>query len=129
MNKVILIGRTTKSIELKTTPQGTSIVNFVIAVNRPFKNANGEKESDFLNCVAFSKLAETLSHYVNKGDLIGIEGRIQTRNYTDKDGNNRYSTEIVVENVEFLQQKKQEQKASTFEKYEETVDPFDDLPF
>ena len=126
MNKVVLIGRNTKDIELKTTPTGTSVSSFSIAVNRPFKNANGEKESDFINCVAFSKLAETISKYVNKGDLIGVEGRIQTRNYTDKDGNNRYATEIMVENVEFLQQKKQETPTKQNEK---EVDPFGDLEF
>ena len=125
MNKVFLIGRTTKSIELKTTQTGKSVVSFSIAVNRPFKNANGEKECDFLNCVAFNKLAETISHYVNKGDLIAVEGSIQTRNYTDKDGNNRYSTDIKVDNVEFLQQKKQE----FTEMPNNVTDPFGDLEF
>lgn len=129
MNKVILIGRNTKNIELKVTPSGTSVASFSIAVNRPFKNANGEKECDFINCVAFSKLAETISKYVNKGDLVGVDGRIQTRNYTDKEGNNRYSTEIIVENVEFLQTKKQEQQADEFEEVNLDNDPFAGLPF
>lgn len=125
MNKIVLIGRATRDSELKHTASSTPIVNFSIAVNRPFKNANGEKESDFFNCVAFNKLAETISRYVRKGDLVGIEGRVQTRNYTDRDGNNRYSTEVMVENVEFLQPKKQE-----FTETPKTEDdPFGDLEF
>ena len=124
MNNVILIGRTTKSIELKKTTSGTSTVSFSIAVNRPFKNDNGEYESDFINCIVFGKLAETISTYVSKGDLIGVEGALRTRNYTDKDGNNRYATEVRLDNVEFLQPKKQEEKKEV-----EEVDPFGDLPF
>ena len=123
MNKVIIIGRNTKDIELKTTSSGTSAIEFSIAVNRAFKNANGERESDFFNCVAFSKLAETISKYVKKGDQLGVEGRLQTRNYTNREGKKIYVTEIVVENVEFLQSKKQDEP-----KWEE-LNPDDDVPF
>ena len=123
MNKVVLIGRNTKDIELKQTPNGTSVAEFSIAVNRAFKNANGERESDFFNCIAFSKLAETISRYVKKGDQIGIEGRLQTRNYTNKEGRKVYVTEIIVENVEFLQSKKQD------EPHFEELNPDDDIPF
>ena len=112
MNKVIIIGRNTKAIELKTTPSGTSVAEFSIAVKRSFKSANGEQESDFFNCVAFSKLAETISKYVNKGDQLAVDGRLQTRNYTNKEGRKVYITEIIVENVEFLQTKKQEATAT-----------------
>lgn len=108
MNKVILIGRNIRDIELKQTTSGTSVAEFSVAVKRPFKNANGENESDFFNCVAYSKLAETISRYVKRGDMIGIEGRLQTRNYTNREGNKVYVTEIIVENCEFLQSKKQE---------------------
>ena len=123
MNKVILIGRNTKDVELKTTPSGTSVAEFSVAVKRAFKNANGESESDFFNCIAFSKLAETISKYVRKGDQVGIDGRLQTRNYTNKDGKKVYVTEIIVENVEFLQTKKSDEP-----KLEE-IDPEDDIPF
>ena len=137
MNKVIEIGRNVKDIELKQTGSGTSVVEFSIAVKRSFKSANGEYESDFFNCIAFSKLAETISRYVHKGDMIGIEGRLQTRNYTNREGKKVYVTEIIVENVEFLQSKKQEEQP-TAPKF--TEDPFsgmkfeeikadDDLPF
>lgn len=128
MNKVILIGRTTKDIELKQTTSGASIAEFSIALNRAFKNGNGETESDFFNCIAFGKLAETISRYVKKGDKIGIEGRLQTRSYTNREGKKITLTEIYVENCEFLQTKKQEESKPT--EFEE-VDPFnnDDLPF
>ena len=123
MNKVILIGRNTKDIELRQTTSGTSAIEFSIAVNRTFKNANGERESDFFNCVAFSKLAETISKYVKKGDQIGVEGRLQTRNYTNREGKKFNVIEIIVENVEFLQTKKQDEP-----KWEE-LSPDDDVPF
>ena len=126
MNKIILIGRNTKDIELRQTTAGTSAVEFSLAVKRTFKNANGEYESDFFNCVAFSKLAETIGRYVKKGDQVGIEGRLQTRNYTNKEGKKTYVTEIIVENVEFLQTKKQdEQEAPRFAE----TDPFTQAKF
>lgn len=123
MNKVIIIGRNTKDIELRQTPSGVSAIEFSIAVKRTFKNANGEYESDFFDCIAFSKLAETISRYVKKGDQVGIEGRLQKRNYTNKEGKKVYVTEIVAENVEFLQSKKSDEP-----KFEE-IDPEDDIPF
>jgi single-strand DNA-binding protein len=129
MNKVIEIGRNVKDIELRQTSSGTSAIEFSIAVKRAFKNANGEYESDFFNCVAFSKLAETISRYVKKGDMIAIEGRLQTRNYTNREGNKVYVTEIIVENVEFLSPKKQETEQEPKEQWVE-LDPFsDELPF
>lgn len=128
MNKVILIGRNTKDIELRQTTSGTSAIEFSVAVRRAFKNANGENESDFFNCVAFGKPAETISKYVKKGDQLAIEGRLQTRAYTNRDGKKITVTEIIVENFEFLQTKKQEEpKPIEFE----DADPFKntDLPF
>ena len=130
MNKVIEIGRVTKAIELKQTPAGTSVVEFSIAVKRTFKNANGEYESDFFNCVAFKNTAELMSRYVNKGDMVGIEGRLQTRSYTNKEGRKITVTEIIVEGVEFLQSKKQETTEEPDAKWEEITDPFaEGLPF
>lgn len=111
MNKVIIIGRNTKDIELKQTTSGISVAEFSVAVKRSFKN--GDNESDFFNCVSYSKLAETISRYVKKGDQIGIEGRLQIRNYTNREGNKVYVTEIIVENCEFLQTKKQEEPNTT----------------
>ena len=133
MNKVIVIGRCTKEIELKQLSSGSSVVEFSVAVKRPFKSANGEYESDFFDCVAFKNTAELISKYVKRGDMIGIEGRLQTRNYTNREGKKVYVTEIIVENVEFLQGKRQEEQKLSDEgvKFEE-IDPFSNsvpLPF
>ena len=86
MNKAILIGRLTRDPELRTTPTGRNVCQFSIAVNRNFTNANGEREADFINCVVWDKQAENLVKYQKKGNQIAVEGRIQTRNYDDKDG-------------------------------------------
>lgn len=131
MNKVIIIGRNVKEIELRQTTAGISAVEFSVAVKRNFKSASGEYESDFLNCVAFKNTAELISKYVSKGDMIAVVGRIQTRNYTNKEGRKIYVTEIVADEVEFLQSKKQEQETNEEPKTEWVeVDPFaDPLPF
>ena len=128
MNKVIIIGRNVKDVELKQTTAGVSVVEFSVAVKRAFKSANGEYESDFFDCIAFRNTAELISRYVKKGDMVGIEGRLQTRNYTNREGRKVYVTEIIVDNVEFLQSKKEEQPTEQ-PKWEE-LDPFsNDLPF
>lgn len=108
MNKVIITGRNVRDIELKQTISGLSVVEFAVAVRRAYKSANGEHESDFFNCIAYKSTAELISRYVSKGDLIGVEGRLQTRNYTNREGKKVYVTEIIVESVEFIQTKKQE---------------------
>ena len=134
MNKVVMIGRNVKEIETKQTQSGTSVVEFTVAVKRSFKSASGEYESDFFNCVAYKNVAELIGKYVKKGDMIGIDGRLQTRNYTNREGRKVYVTEIIVENVEFLQSKKQDgqptQQTDPFAgaKFEE-VAPDEDLPF
>lgn len=123
MNKVIEIGRSTKDVELKQTPSGTSVAELSIAVKREFKSASGEYESDFFNCIAYGKLAETISVYVKKGDMIGVVGRLQTRNYTNREGKKVYVTEIIVESVEFLQSKRDEQRPTNGTKKTD-ADPF-----
>lgn len=116
MNKIELTGRITKEIELRYTQSNKAVGNFSLAVNRKFKNQNGEYEADFINCIVFDKLAETIKEYVKKGDLIGVCGRLQVRNYTDKDGNKKYITEVVVEEIDFLQSKpKEEVKEDKFD--------------
>ena len=124
MNKVIEIGRSTKDVELKQTTSGTSVVELSIAVKREFKNASGEYESDFFTCIAYGKLAETISVYVKKGDMIGVVGRLQTRNYTNREGKKIYVTEIIVENVEFLQTKRDEKPTNGVKKTD--TDPFNE---
>ena len=105
MNKAILIGRLTRDPELRTTPTGRNVCQFSIAVNRNFTNANGEREADFINCVVWDKQAENLAKYQHKGNQIAVEGRIQTRNYDDKDGKKVYVTEILASNISFLDSK------------------------
>ncbi len=103
LNKVILIGRLTKDPEIRVTTSGVSVGTFSLAVNRNFASANGEKETDFFNCVCFRKVAEIVSRYVKKGQLISVDGRIQNRTYDAQDGTKRYVTEIVCDNVVFLE--------------------------
>ena len=106
MNKAILVGRLTKDPELKMTENTKrEVCQFTIAVNRPYTNDDGERKADFINCVVWDKLAENLSKYQKKGNQIAVEGRIQTRNYDDKDGKKIYVTEIFVSNVTFLDSK------------------------
>lgn len=106
INRAIIVGRITKDPILRKTPNGTSVVSFAIACNRRIKQ-EGQPEADFINCQAWSKTAEAICNYVSKGHLLGLEGRIQTRNYDDKDGKRVYVTEVVVDSVQFLESKKQ----------------------
>ena len=105
MNKALLIGRLTKDPELRATSTGRKVCQFSIAVNRNFTNANGEREADFINCVVWDKQAENLVKYQKKGNQIAVDGRIQTRNYEDKDGKRVYVTEILANNISFLDSK------------------------
>lgn len=105
MNKALLIGRLTKDPELRATSTGRNVCQFLIAVNRNFTNANGEREADFINCVVWDKQAENLVKYQKKGNQIAVDGRIQTRNYEDKDGKRVYVTEILANNISFLDSK------------------------
>ena len=103
MNKVILIGRLTKDPEVKFSQgdNSTATARFSVAVNRKFKNAEGNYEADFINCVSFNKTAEFVEKFFHKGDMIALVGRIQTGSYTNKDGVKVYTTDVVVEEVEF----------------------------
>ena len=105
MNKAILIGRLTRDPELRTIPTGRSVCQFSIAVNRTYTSASGEREADFINCVVWDKQAENLARYQKKGNQIAVDGRIQTRNYDDKDGKKVYVTEILATNISFLDTK------------------------
>ena len=104
MNKVTLIGRLTKDPELKFTPgTGTAVANFSIAVDRRLPNKDGQREADYINIVVWGKTAENTANYMSKGKLIAISGRIQARSYDAKDGTKRYVTEVVAEEVQFLE--------------------------
>ena len=104
-NLVVLTGRLTATPELKTTPSGTSVCTFSIAVDRNYKKGE-EKQTDFINIVAWRQTAEFISKNFQRGNLIGIEGSIQTRKYTDKDGKNRTAFEVIVNNAQFVESKK-----------------------
>ena len=109
INNVTLAGRLTKDVELKYTPANQAVAQFTLAVNRTFKNANGERESDFINCVIWRKSAENFANFVKKGALIGITGRIQTRNYENQQGQRVYITEVIAENFQMLESRNQQQ--------------------
>ena len=104
-NRVVLIGRLTKDPDLKHSESNLPILRFTIAVNRTFTDQNGQKQADFINCVAFRKQAENMARFLGRGSQIAVEGRIQTRNYQGKDGNTVYVTEVVAESVQFLESK------------------------
>ena len=105
LNSVSLTGRLTKSVDLRYTSNGTAVGTFTLAVDRQFKNAQGEKETDFVNVVIWKKSAEALANYTRKGSLIGITGRIQTRNYENQQGQRVYVTEVVVNQFHLLDPK------------------------
>lgn len=112
MNKVILIGRLTRDPELRYTGSNTPVATFSLAVNRSFTNQNGEREADFINCVVWRKLAETVKNYLSQGSQVAVEGRIQTRSYDDQNGQRRYVTEVVVENIDFVGTKRDNSQSS-----------------
>ena len=112
INNVTIIGRTTKDIELRATSSGTNNASFTLAVERNFKNANGDKETDFINCVAWRKTAEILAQYAPKGSLIGVRGRIQTRNYENNQGVRVYLTEVVADEVQLIDTRNNNQGAN-----------------
>ena len=109
INNVTLVGRLTKDVELKYTPSNVANVSFTLAVNRTFKNANGEREADFINCVIWRQAAENFANWAKKGALIGITGRIQTRNYENQQGKRVYVTEVIAENFQMLESRNQQQ--------------------
>lgn len=103
INNVVLVGRMTKDAELKYTGNNIAVASFSLAVNRNFKDANGERETDFINCVIWRQQAENLANWAKKGALIGITGRIQTRSYENQQGQRVYVTEVVAENFQMLE--------------------------
>ncbi|AOH54464.1 single-stranded DNA-binding protein [Peribacillus muralis] len=107
MNRTVLVGRLTKDPELRYTPNGVPVATFTLAVNRPFKNAAGEQEADFINVVVWRKPAENAANYLKKGSLAGVDGRVQTRNYEGQDGKRIYVTEVLAESVQFLEPRSQ----------------------
>ena len=112
INRVILVGRLTKDPEYRQTPNGVSVATFTLAVNRSFTNSQGEREADFINVVVFRKQAENVSKYLFKGSLAGVDGRIQSRSYENKEGQRVFVTEVVADSVQFLEPKNNNQQNS-----------------
>lgn len=143
LNNVSLVGRLTKDVELRYTPSNVAVATFTLAVNRTFKNENGDREADFINCVMWRQQAENLANWAKKGALIGITGRIQTRSYDNQQGQRVYVTEVVAEQFQLLesrnsqgqqgnqgQRAQAQQQAPDFSRQAEPLDiSSDDLPF
>src|SRR5690625_1329079 len=102
LNRVVLVGNLTRDPELRYTPNGIAVANFTVATNRPYRSQDGSQEADFINCVTWRKQAENLATYMKKGYLIGVDGRIQTRSYENQEGRMVYVTEVLAENIQYL---------------------------
>ncbi|MFP4920137.1 single-stranded DNA-binding protein [Staphylococcus coagulans] len=109
LNRVVLVGRLTKDPELRTTQSGVEVATFTLAVNRNFKNKNGEQQADFINCVVFRKQAENVNNFLRKGSLAGVDGRLQSRSYENQEGQRVFVTEVVCDSVQFLEPKSNNQ--------------------
>ncbi|MDG4944624.1 single-stranded DNA-binding protein (plasmid) [Staphylococcus chromogenes] len=110
LNRAVLVGRLTKDPEFRTTPSGVDVSTFTLAVNRNFKNKDGEQQADFINCVVFRKQAENVKNFLSKGSLAGVDGRMQSRSYENKEGQRVYVTEVVCDSVQFLEPKNNNQQ-------------------
>ncbi|MCL4882633.1 single-stranded DNA-binding protein [Streptococcus suis] len=108
INNVVLVGRMTRDAELRYTPSNQAVATFTLAVNRNFKNQDGEREADFVNCVIWRQQAENLANWVKKGALVGVTGRIQTRSYDNQQGQRVYVTEVVAESFQLLESRGQQ---------------------
>ncbi|MBR3229423.1 MAG: single-stranded DNA-binding protein [Bacilli bacterium] len=115
MNRVCLVGRLTAKPELRYTGSNTAYTRFSIAVNRTFANSQGEREADFINIVAWRRQAETICQYLDKGSQVSIDGRIQTGSFTGQDGNRRYTTEVVADNVQFLESRRNQNNTTPYD--------------
>lgn len=154
INNVVLVGRLTKDADLRYISNGDAVATFTLAVNRQFTNQAGEREADFINCVLWKKAAENFANFTRKGSLVGIQGRIQTRNYENQQGHRVYVTEVVADNFTLLEKKgdardhsnnpsgqsNNRAKQQGFDEFNQSADPFsgsgesidigdDDLPF
>lgn len=141
MNKIILLGRLTRDPEIRYTQSGKVVASFTIAVDRPFAGQNGQKETDFINCVLWGKSAETFGNSVFKGHRTLVEGRLQVRTYDAKDGSKRYATEVICDRFEFVEHKAdgntskasqsvpRSQQTSSMESFGSAVDFNEEIPF
>lgn len=129
LNRIVLIGRLTRDPELRYTPQGVPVASFSLAVDRSFTNQQGQREADFIDCVAWRKLGETVGNHLTKGRLVAVEGRLQIRSYEAQDGSKRRAAEVVCDSVRFLDRPREGQSESPFTEGGEEAQLPDDLPF
>lgn len=136
MNIAVIMGRLTANPELRTTQSGISVTSFTVAVDRNYQRQGQERETDFINVVAWRQTAEFICKYFNKGSMIAVQGSIQTRNYEDRNGNKRTAVEIVADSVSFTGSKSESQTTQPQQTQQQvatqptiTVDDDDDLPF
>lgn len=134
LNRVVLIGRLTKDPELRYTPNGVAVASFTLAIDRNYKNAQGEREADFIPCVVYRQLAELCANYLSKGKLAAVDGRLQIRSYTGQDGQKRWVTEVIAEDVRFLSPKDSSSGASSMPTgsgtaFGQEISLDDDIPF
>ncbi|ADY57613.1 single-strand binding protein [Syntrophobotulus glycolicus DSM 8271] len=133
LNRVVLIGRLTKDPELRYTPSGVAVASFTLAVDRNYKNAKGERETDFISCVVYRQLAELCANYLAKGRIAAVDGRLQIRTYDGQDGQRRWVTEVVGENVRFLSPKDGNTAGSgaadDIRSFAQEISLDDDIPF
>lgn len=141
INRVVLVGRLTKNPEFRTTSNDVNVATFTLAVNRTFTNANGEREADFINVVVFRNQADNVNNYLSKGQLAGVDGRIQSRSYENQEGRRIFVTEIVADSVQFLEPKNNNQQNNQPQQQRgqaptgnnpfnnNNIDISDDLPF
>lgn len=123
LNRIVLIGRLTRDPELRYTPNGIAVASFTLAVDRPFNNPQGERETDFIDIVAWRKLAETVSGHLQKGRLVAVQGRLQIRSYETQDGQRRKAAEVVSDDVRFLDRPREQQAAAGAEGYSDYAAP------
>ena len=123
INRTVLEGRLTRDPELKRTANGAAVASFTLAVNRQFTNSQGEREADFINCVIWRKAAENFANFTSKGSLVGIDGRIQTRNYENKQGQRVYVTEVVVDNFSLLESRSESENRNSGNGFSNNANP------
>lgn len=126
LNRIVIIGRLTRDPEMRQTPSGTAVCTFTLAVDRSFKSANGERETDFIPVVVWRQLGETCAQYLAKGKLAAVDGRLQIRTYQAQDGSKRTAAEVVADNVRFLSPKSE---PSVNDSEVDLAPPLDDIPF
>ena len=128
MNRVMLIGRLTAKPELRYTGSNIPYARFSVAINRTFSNSQGQRETDFINVIIWRKQAENVCNFLDKGSLVSVEGRLQSNSYDDKDGNKRYSLDVVADNVQFLESKSQSQNRQNSNNSSVTPYDYQDVP-